>query len=167
MQGVRLLLLALCGLALVVTAACSGYTTKRIDAFPAARTIAIRPVANEGFRRDLELRLHQAIADELRARTSYALATPERADLILETRMRAGEQLLVQGEERVPIQKLLEGSVDVTLSDGRGRILRADTVSAQAEFLVERYGESLDGSATDEWTRRMAIRVVQFLETGF
>lgn len=146
---------------------CSGYTTQRIDAFPSARTIAVRTVVNEGFRRDLELRLQQAIADELRARTSYALATPAQADLILEARMRADEQLLVQGENRVPIEKLLEGGVQVVLTDRSGRVLRADTVAAQAEFLVGRYGESLDGSATDEWTRRLAIRVVQFLERGF
>ncbi len=158
------------GLVLVaaaVVAACSGYTTKRIDAFPGARTIAIRPVTNRGFRRDMELRLAQALADEIRARTSYAIATPATADLILETEMEAGEAVLVQGEEREPIQKLLQGSVDVRVVDRRGRILRGDRLSAQAEYLVGRFGESLDGSATDTWARQMAIRIVQFLEGGF
>ena len=149
------------------TIACAGYTTTRIDAFPSARTIAIRPVTNRGFRRDLELRLAQAVADEVRARTSYALATPATADLILETQMSADEEVLVQGEEREPIQKLLEGSVDVRIIDRQGRILRGDRLNAQAEYLLDRFGESLDGSATDEWARRMAIRIVQFLEGGF
>lgn len=153
--------------ALLLLASCAGYTTQRIEAFPGTRTIAVRPIVNQGFRRDLELRLAQAVTDEIRARTHYALADPAVADLVLEASLTADEELLVQGADRQPIQKLLEGTVTLRILDRSGEVVRNETLTATDEFLIDRYGQSLDGSATDEWARRMAIRIVQSLERGF
>ena len=40
-------------------------------------------------------------------------------------------------------------------------------LAAQAEFRPGVQGESLEGSATDEWTERLAERVVQLLDRPF
>ncbi len=145
-----------------------GYTTKRIQDFPRARTIAIMPFDNLGYRRDLALRLTQAVAREVRARTSLALGSPQSADLILSGRMNARERVVIQDEDRTAIQKRLDGVVDITVTErATGRVVRQAAISAHEEFRPGQYGESLEGSATDEWVRRVAERIVHALERGF
>jgi hypothetical protein len=147
-----------------------GYSTRRLTSeLGSARTISVLPFANTGFRRDLELRLTQAVVEELRARTSLALATADRADLLLQGTVTAGESVVIQDEDRNdPILKRLEGGVQVRVTDRRtGAVVKEFNVADVVEFAPGRRGQSLAGSATDEWARRVAQRVVQGLEASF
>jgi hypothetical protein len=154
---------------LLLLSACSGYSTSRIEAFPQARNIAVLPFENTGFRRDLELRLTEAVLREIRGRTSFGLATPETADLLLSGEITdAREQLLVQGGDRQAIQKRLFGVVIVRVRDrATGRIVKERSVADREEFESGIRGQDLDSSATDEWARRMAVQIVQVLERDF
>jgi hypothetical protein len=155
---------ALALVALSIAASC-GYSTKRLVDFGSARSIAVLPFENTGFRRDLELRLTQSVAEEVRARTPLSLAAPDRADLLLEASMGAQEKVLLQDRDRHSLLQRLSGDVDVTLRDRRtGSVVRRYRVSTQADFTPDRFGESLEGSATEEWVRRTAERVVRGLE---
>lgn len=145
-----------------------GYSTRRLADLEGARTVAVSTFDNLGFRRDLELRLVQAVIAELRARTTLAIDSPARADLVLSGRMTADEDVITLDEDDNPVQKRLAGSLEVTVTDRRsGRVVRSFVARGQAEFAPGRDGESLDGSATDEWVRRVAVAVVQGLEGGF
>ncbi|MDJ0521374.1 MAG: LPS assembly lipoprotein LptE [Planctomycetota bacterium] len=155
-------------LVLLLGAACSGYSTQRLEDFPRARTIAVVPFTNTGFRRDLELRLSQAVATELRARTSYAQTTPQSADLLLTGSMAAEETPIVLDDEGRVVQKRLEGWIDVRVVErASGRVLREGRVRALEEVRPGTGGESVEGSASDEWVRQLAERVVQLLERPF
>lgn len=146
-----------------------GYSTRRLSDLPAGtRTLAVLTFENAGFRRDLELRLTQAVLDEVRARTPYAIGSQASADVLLSGRMTAEESVITLAADDSVLQQRLGGSVDVTLTDRRsGRVLRTYRVYANTEFTPGLRGQSLEGSATDEWTRRAAERVVQGLERGF
>jgi hypothetical protein len=159
---------ALLGLVLASLVAGCGYRTTRLEAFPAARTIAVLPFQDRGFRRDLDLRLTQAVVAEIRARTRYALAAPGSADLVLAGEMSAGEQVTTLSADREPLQERILGRVEITLTErATGRVVRRTTVSEFAEWRPGAPGESYAGSASDEWVLRMAQRVVQALEPGF
>jgi hypothetical protein len=155
-------------LPLLVALAGCGYRTDRLDAFPMARSVAVFPFENTGFRRGIEDRLTQAVADEVRGHTHLALSSPASADLILTGALTANEQALVLREDtRDPLQKRLQGFVDVVVRDRRsGRELKRTRVVAYAEFRPGVDGESLEGSATSEFVRRLAQRIVQVLEPG-
>ena len=161
----RSLLLGLC----LLLTACSGYSTSRIESFPGARNIAVLPFQNTGFRRDLELRLTEAVLREIRGRTSFGLATPETADLVLSGEITdVREQLLVQGGDRQAVQKRLFGVVVVRVTErATGRVVKERAVADREEFETGVRGQSLDTSATDEWARRLAVRIVQVLERDF
>ncbi|MFM8978916.1 MAG: hypothetical protein ACKOSS_00400 [Planctomycetia bacterium] len=159
--------LALALALLCVLAAC-GYSTRRLADLDGARSVAVSTFSNLGFRRDLELRLTQAVIAEVRARTTLAIDSPGRADLVLSGRMQADEDVVTLDADNNPVQKRLYGSLLVTVTDRRsGRVVRTFTATGQAEFAPGRDGESLEGSASDEWVRRVAIAVVQGLEGGF
>lgn len=153
--------------ALVLLAAC-GYSTRRLADLPAgARTIAVRTFENQGFRRDLELRLTQAVVEEIRARSSYAIGSLAGADLVLSGVMTAEESVVTQDADRNAVQKRLGGTLDVVITDRRtGAVVKRYRASASTEFTPDLRGESLEGSATDEWARRIAERVVQGFERG-
>ncbi len=157
--------------ALVLAAAlvpgCS-YSTKRLTDFPSARTIAVLPFENSGYYRDLDLRLTQAVVTEIRSRTSLALTSPERADLIIRGTMTAREWAIGLDNTGAVIQRRLEGWLTFSVVQrASGRVLRQTTVSANEEFRPGIQGEGLDTTGTDEWTRRIAEQVVQMLERGF
>lgn len=156
------------GLAALLACAGCSYSSRRLTDFPSARTIAVVPFENTGFRRDLELRLSMAVANEIRARTSLGLATPATADLLLTGRMSADEFAIGLDENGAVIQKRLEGWLQFEVRDrASGRVLRRATVQATEEFRPGTAGESLAGTGTEEWVRRVAERVVQGLESGF
>jgi hypothetical protein len=46
-------------------------------------------------------------------------------------------------------------------------VVKTYVAHGQTEFTPDRYGQSVEGSAYDEWVRRVAERVVQGLEQGF
>ena len=159
--------LLLLGLALAPVAAC-GYSTARLDRVGGARTIAVLPFKNLTFRRDLELRLTEAVLAEIRARTSYALSLPGAADVLLTGTLEATEAVAIETSERTAVEKQFRGRVQVTVTDrASGRVLRSYPVEASPEYTPDRFGESLEGSATNELVRRLAIRIVQGLEAGF
>lgn len=148
-------------------AAC-GYTTTRLDAWPEARTVAVVPFENTGYRRDLELRLTQAVADEIRARTSLALTTPAAADLVVSGQVDASEQTVIQNLDRTAALQRLDGTLTVTVRERRtGRVLRQQDVSTYQEFRPGRLEERVDGRTTDAWVARVARRVVDLLERQF
>ena len=161
--GVAALLVAL------LTAGCQGYSSQRLTDFPSARTIAIVPFTNTTFYRDLELRLSQQVANEIRARTNLGFASVDRADLLLSGHMYAREvPTVLAAEDGGVIQKRLEGWLEVVVTDrATGRVVRRQRVATTAEWREGVVGESLEGSATDEWTRRIAEQVAQVLERSF
>jgi outer membrane lipopolysaccharide assembly protein LptE/RlpB len=146
-----------------------GYSTRRLTELPTStRTIAVMTFQNQGFRRDMELRLSQAVVDEVRARTHYAIGSADSADVLLSGSMVANESVVTLDEDDSALQKRLYGEVHVTLTDRRsGRVLKQYVAKDFIEYTPDRFGESLEGSATDEWVRRVAERVVQGFEPGF
>lgn len=163
-----LLAVALLGLAALAIQAC-GYSTARLDDLGGgARTIAVMPFENRGFRRDLELRLTEVVLDQVRARTSYGIAWPSKADYVLSGWMNADENVGLQREDRSVVQSQYRAIAHVVLTDRRsGRIVREYDVQSVTEFTPGMGGETLLGSATEEVLRRLAIRIVQGLERGF
>jgi hypothetical protein len=162
----RRLLVLLCALAAGTLPAC-GYSTRRLTVLEGSRTIAVLPFTSPGYRRDLDLRLTQAVVEEIRARTSLAIGAPPSADLVLSGVTEAETPVLLQAVDRSVIQQRLKGSTVVTITDRRsGRVVKQFRVYATTDFGPGRDGESLEGSATDEWTRRTALRIVDNLEPG-
>jgi len=150
----------------VLATAC-GYSTQRLEAFPRARTIAVIPFTSPGYRRDVDLRLTQAVVEEIRARTSFAFASPATADLLLKGTMNVGESVLLQRGNRTPIEERLQGSLSVVVTDRRtGRELKAYEAYDTVDFTPNRLGETLESTGYETWTRRVAVRVVQGLEAG-
>jgi hypothetical protein len=132
--------------------------------------VAVLTFENNGFRRDLELRLTQAVVREVRARTSYAVGSATSADVLVSGRiLSADESVVTLDAGDNAIQKRLGGSVEVTLTERRtGAVLKHYFVrNVFTEFTPDRFGQSVEGSATDEWVRRAAERVVQGFERGF
>ncbi|MHC5012008.1 MAG: LPS assembly lipoprotein LptE [Planctomycetota bacterium] len=153
-------------LAAGVLVAC-GYTTRRLESFPGARSIAVMPFHSPGFRRDLDLRLTQAIADQIRARTSFALASPDSADLVLTGTMEASEAVVSQLPDRSVALQRLRGTAEVTVRDRRtGRVVRQFSAFAFTDYEPDPAYLAIEGPAYDEWVRRMSIQVVQGLEPG-
>ena len=87
----------------VLFAGC-GYSSRRLTEVEGARTIAVSTFANAGYRRDLERRLTQAVLAALRSTTSYAIAAPESADLVISGRMSAEESVINLDENDNPVQ---------------------------------------------------------------
>ena len=157
----RLGLVSLCALLL---AGC-GYSSRRLTAFPDARTIAVVPFQNATYRRDLGVRLTRAVVDEVRTRTAYHIGAPESADIVLTGLFDANESVQGLDQDRVPIIQRLSGTLRVTITErSTNKVLKTQSFFAQAEFLPSDRGETLDARGTDEWTRRMAVQVVQMLE---
>ncbi len=151
-------------LALLALGAC-GYTTRPLDQFPSARTVAVLPFTYPGYRRDVDLRLMQAVVREIRARTSYGFASPETADLLLDGTMDVSEAVTLENAERRAVEKRVQGGVRVRVRDRRsGRVLKTYRADDTTDYVPDRFGETLEGFGYDEWTRRVAVRVVQGLE---
>ena len=107
------------------------------------------------------------MVDEIRSRTSYGLGAATSADLLLTGVMTAGEVVTLQRASREVVQKRVQGALQVTVKDRRsGRVLKTYRAYDTVTFTPGRQGESLEGSAYTEWVRRIALRVVQGLETG-
>jgi hypothetical protein len=146
-----------------------GYSTQRLsDTVCAGRTISILPFKNATFYRDAELRLTQQVAEEVRARTSYALTTADRADVVMSGTLYFNQSIVAQRTSDDPIVKGTYATADVRLTDRRtGRVVKQYGAFATDEFTPGRFGESLEGSGMDEVLRRLAVRVVDGLERGF
>jgi len=70
---VRRFPLFLCVLALTAGTGCSGYSTSRLVAEPGVSSIAVMQFDNQTYRRDIEMRLTQIVAQEVRARTPWRI----------------------------------------------------------------------------------------------
>jgi hypothetical protein len=160
--------LALVAALLLVASAC-GYSSRRLAEMPGVQSIAVVQFENATYRRDLEFRLTQAVAEEVRARTPWRIATPATADVVLSGTIRSAEtSVLAERDDGQSDDKILERyrvEVDCRLLErATGRELRAWTSVARQEFSPHRPGESLEGSATDGVTRSLAQEIVQGLE---
>lgn len=142
-----------------------GYSTRRLNAFPEARTVAVTPFTNQSYRRDLGVRLTRAVVDELRTRTSYAIGAPDTADLVVQGEFTADETVQGLDLDRVPIIQRLSGTLAVRIVErATGKVVAKNTFFVQSEFRPSDAGETLDARGSDEWTRRMAVQVVQLFD---
>jgi hypothetical protein len=150
---------------LVLVAGC-GYSTSRLVSVPGVSSVAVLPFDNDTFRRDLEHRLTRAVAEEVRARTPWRLASPASADALLSGTIRsASTRVLAEDRASEPATDRLTVVVDVRLVDRRsGRVLREWVAYTRDEFARDRFGESLEGSAIDAATRSLAEEIVRGLE---
>jgi len=154
--------------ALAAASSACGYSSKRLVSEPGVSSIAIQQFDNKTFRRDLEFRLTQAVAQEVRARTSWRIATEGTADAVLSGTIREAEEsvLTEQRNTNDPVLKRFRATVDVKLvARSSGRVLREWTVDDRVDFTPDRFDESLEGSATDRLVRLLAEQVVEALET--
>jgi hypothetical protein len=153
-------------LALALLASC-GYSSKRLTRVEGVHTIAVAQFENDTYRRDLEFRLTQAVAQEVRARTSFRIASPESADAVLTGKILSAETslLIEESDTHDPIEQRFRWVVDARLLDRRtGRVLREWRAVDRSDWTEGRFGESLDASATDVLARLLAEQVVQGLE---
>jgi hypothetical protein len=152
--------------ALAAALAACGYSSKRLVEVPGVSTIAVAQFENDTFRRDLEHRLTQAVAEEVRAKTSFRLASPASADAVLSGRIRSAEtRVLAEDRGGDPLADRLTVLVEARLTDRRsGRVLREWVAVSRDEFTRGLFGESLEGSAIDAATRSLAEDVVAGLE---
>ena len=153
-------------LALAV-ASCAGYSTTRLVSEPCVSSVAVLQFDNKTYRRDLEFRLTRAVAEEVRARTSWRIASPRTADaLLLGTIHNADTTVLAEDVDTAPIVQRLRMVVDARLVErASGRVLREWRVVDRTEYTEGRFGETLEGSAVDRISRQLAEQVVQGLET--
>jgi hypothetical protein len=156
----------LAGVAAAVATSSCGYSTRRLVSAPGVSSVAVAQFENDTFRRDLEFRLTRAVAEEVRARTSWRIESPGRADAILTGTIRSAETtVLSEDPNGKPELQRYRVLLEVTLTErASGRVIRHWHVGDAQEWSEGRFGESLDGYATDEVVRRLAERVVAGLE---
>ena len=143
-----------------------GYSSRRLIEERGISSIAIQQFDNATYRRDLEFRLTRALAEEVRARTSWRIETPARADAILRGTIRSAEtRVLAEAADRTKIAERLRIAVDVELVErATGRVLRQYVVAARQEYTAGRFGETLEGSVTDVVATSLALEIVAGLE---
>jgi len=143
-----------------------GYSSRRLVSQPGVSSIAVLQFDNATYRRDLEFRLTRAVAEEVRARTSWRIASPSTADALLRGTIRSAEtRVLAESNDQTLIEERFRVVVDVELVErATGRVLRRYATFGRQEFTPGRYGETLAGSATDSIVTSLAQDVVQGLE---
>ena len=143
-----------------------GYSTKRLVEEPCVSTVAVLQFDNRTFRRDLEFRLTRAVAEEVRARTSWRIASPATADALLSGTIHSADTtILAEDVHTAPIIDRLRMVVDAKLVErASGRVLRSWRVVDRTEYTPGRFQESLEGSAVDRISRQLAEQIVQGLE---
>jgi hypothetical protein len=160
---------AAAGIAVLVAAllASCGYSTKRLVEDCGVSTVAVLQFDNRTYRRDLEFRLTQAVAEEVRARTSWRIASPSSADALLSGTIRSAETtVLAEDVNSQPIIQRFRMIVEAKLVDrATGKVLRQWTIVDRTEYTQGRFQETLEGSATDKISRQLAEQIVQGLET--
>ena len=129
-------------------------------------SVAVLQFDNRTYRRDLEFRVTRAVAEELRARTSWRIESPSTADAVLKGTIRAADTtVLTETSDRKPIATRLRLVADVELIErSTGKVLRRYTAVERQDFTQGRFAESLEGSATDVIATSLAEAVVQGLE---
>jgi hypothetical protein len=157
--------LALAAAASLTLAAC-GYSSRRLVGERGVESVAIVQFDNRTYRRDLEFRVTRAVAEEIRARTTWRIESASSADALLRGTIRSADTgVLVEAPDRTPIASRLRVVADVELVERvTGRVLRRFTAFERQEYTEGRFGESLEGSAIDVVAMSLAQDVVQGLE---
>lgn len=159
-------ILAALSLAALLPAPGCGYSTQRLVDVPGVRTVAVLQFENDTYRRDLEFRLTRALAEEVRARTSWRIASPGSADALLTGTIRSAEvRTLAEDRDSTPISKRFRLVVDAKLVDRvTGRVITLVSSTESQEFAETYFGESLEGSATDTVMQSLAEAIVAGFE---
>ncbi|MCC7139937.1 MAG: hypothetical protein IT460_16060 [Planctomycetes bacterium] len=154
------------GLALAVVGC--GYSTSRLVEAPGVQTVAVAQFDNRTYRRDLEQRFTKILAEEVRARTPWRVASVGSADAVLEGAIEDAEAPILSEEDdqaRTPIAQRYRVRVKGQLTDRRtGRVIRSFDVTSFEAFAPGSYGETEDASATDTVLGSAARSVVHALE---
>lgn len=166
MRAARGVVAALACLVVPIAASGCGYSSRRLIDHRRFESVAILQFDNRTFRRDLEFRVTRAVAEEVRARTRWRIATPSDADTWLRGTIRTADTaVLAEEADRTPIAQRYRVVVDVEwVEHATGRVLRRYAVTARQEFTEGRFGESLEGSTTDAVATALAKEVVEGLE---
>jgi len=165
-RGARRTAAVLGAIGLGLTLGCAGYSTSRLVAEPGIASVAVLEFDNQTYRRDIEMRLTQTLAQEVRARTPWRIESPARADALLSGTIRqADTQVLAQDKDRNSLEQRYRWVVDCKLVErSTGRVLRDWSVTRRQEWSEGQFGESLDTSATDDIARAVALAIVEGLE---
>ena len=176
MRFLPLVMLSILSVALATTSGCAfatdptqGYTVR--PHFPTnVKTIAV-PIWTRGrdvYRRELEIRLTEAIIKRIKMVTTYTVTTKARADTLLTGSLDTIEQrvLSVNPDTGLPNEKMVTLTVSFRWTDLRsGKILRerkefiAEASYAPAERLSQDFFQG-----SEDAINRMAVRVVEQLE---
>ena len=125
----------LIALGLGLCAPACGYSTSRLVAEPGISSVAVLQFDSQSYRRDLEMRLTQMVALEVRSRTPWKIESPARADALLSGTIRSAEtRVLAQDRQYNPTEERFRWVVDCKLVERcSGRVLRNWTVTRRQE----------------------------------
>ena len=164
-------------LAVLLLPGCSmlGYTAGNPQ-LPNVRTIHVPTFEMEGFRRDVEYMLTEAVQKEIKTRTSYRLADANTADTVLQGRiLEVRKDVLGENRFDDPRELQLTVGVEVIWLDRRtGQILNRRTITlgpefrqqlAQAEFAPE-LGHSMATAMADA-VKSLADQIVDLTEVSW
>jgi hypothetical protein len=158
--------------ALLLVAAC-GYTFDRDRGearLPSGTLprVAVLPFDNATFRRGLEIELTRLLADEVRARSPRAPASPDEADwLVRGTILRADERIYSEDEDDLVRESSIVIDVEVTLEDRTAeKVLRTYTFRERVPYSARAGRVSTLEQAETEALRDIAERIVYWLEAG-
>ena len=154
------------GLGALLTLAGCSYSSHRLVSARGVSSIAVLQFDNKTYRRDLEVRVTRAVAEEIRARTSWRLESPSAADVILKGSIHSADTgVLAEASDRTPIAERFRVVADIELIErATGKVLRKFVTAERQEYTPQRFGETLEGSTTDVIAMSLAEDVVQGLE---
>lgn len=176
-QSVRLLIALFALLAMLLVPGCTlfGYTAGSPN-IPNVRTVHVPVFQMEGFRRDVEYLLTEAVQKEIKTRTPYRISDPQTADTILSGNiLRVRKDVLGETQFDDPRELQLNLGVEVIWVDQRsGQVLSRRTITlgpdfrqqlAQSEFAPE-VGHSMATAMHDAVTN-LAKQIVDSMETDW
>ena len=149
-----------------------GYTPASLNR-PDVRTVHVPVFEMDGYRRDIEYMLTEAVQREIETRTPYRLGDAATADTVLSGRiLQVRKDVLGETRNDDPRELQLGIGMEVIWLDRRsGQVLNRRTVTlgpefrqqlAQAEFAPE-LGQSL-ATATHDAVQRLADQIVDLTE---
>ena len=152
-----------------------GYTAGNLE-LPNVRTVHVPIFEMEGFRRDVEYMLTEAVQKEIKTRTSYRLADANTADTILSGRiLEVRKDVLGENRFDDPREVQLTIGIEVIWLDRRtGQVLNQRTITlapefrqqlAQAEFAPE-LGHSMATAMADA-VASLANQIVDLTEVSW
>ena len=151
---------ALLGLLLLVGC---GYSTRSLYD-PDIRSVAVNVFTNDTFRRDLELSLTRKVAEQVRLRTPWRIASQNAADAVLTGRIiSVHEAVLSETTRDLTNESSVVVTVEALLTDTRtGEVIKRVRRTSSETFLIPR-GENVS-TALDRSLSNLAEDIVQGLE---